>query len=41
MLLILHLFYLFIYTYNDIHKIKVAINVEVKMTMGEDTMERR
>ena len=34
------LFYLFIYTYNDIHKIKVTINVEVKMTMREDTMER-
>ena len=30
-----------IYAYNDIHKIKVAINVEVKMTMREDTMERR
>ena len=32
---------LFIYTYNDIHKMKVAINVEVTMTMKEDTIERR
>ena len=33
--------YLFIYTYNDIHRMKVAINVEVTMTMKEDTIERR
>ena len=37
----LFIYYLFIYTYNDIHKMKVAINVEVTMIMKEDTIERR
>ena len=30
-----------IYTYNDVHTITVAINVEVTMTMKENTMDRR
>ena len=36
-----YLFIYFIYTYNNVHTITVAINVEVAMTMKENTMDRR